>query len=326
MKLPRRTFLKFAAAAVAAPAFSRLAAAQTYPSRSITMIVPFPPGGTVDVVGRILAERMKGTLGQPIIIENVSGANGSIGTGRVARAAPDGYTIDLGWVGTHVFNAALYSLPYDALNDFEPIAPLHTNPAVLFARKTMPAKDLNGLIAWLKANHDKASVAIVASGAVVLAMLFQKETGTHFALAPYRGATPAIQDLVAGHVDLCFETFLQLPLVRGGNIKAYAVTSDTRVAVAPDIPTFAEMGLPTVSLSGWRGLFAPRGTSRDIVSKLNAAAVEALADPAVRSRLAEFGFDVFPRERQTPQALGTMVKADAEKWWPIIKEFGIKAE
>jgi tripartite-type tricarboxylate transporter receptor subunit TctC len=290
------------------------------------MIVPFPPGGTIDVVGRILAERMKGTLGQPIIIENISGAYGSIGTGRVARASPDGYTIDLGWLGTHVFNAALYSLPYDALNDFEPIAPLHTSPGVLFARKTMPAKDLDELIAWLKANPDKASAAIVAGSAQLLATLFQKETGTHFALAPYRGATPAIQDLVAGHVDLCFETFLQLPLVRGGNIKAYATTSDARVAVAPDIPTFAEGGLAALSLSAWRGFFAPRGTPREIISKLNAAAVEASADPAVRSRFVDFGFDVFPRERQTPEALGAMVKADAEKWLPIIKEFGIKAE
>jgi len=327
VRLPRRKFLQFAVAAVAAPTFSRVAAAQTYPSRPITMIVPLAAGGTLDAVGRVFAERMKGTLGQPVIIENVTGANGSIGTGRVARASPDGYTIDFGYLGTHVFNGALYSLPYDVLNDFEPIAPLDTSSAVLLARKTMPAKDLNELIAWLKANPDKASAAITAGGSQLVTMLFQRETGTHFALAPYRGGGPAIQDLVAGHVDLCFETLFQLPLVRSGNIKAYAVTGDTRLAAAPDIPTFAEMGLPAVRYSFWRGLFAPKGTPRDIIGKLNAAAVEALADPAVRSRLADFGSSgIFPRDQQTPEVLGALVKADAEKWWPLIKEFGIKAE
>jgi tripartite-type tricarboxylate transporter receptor subunit TctC len=197
---------------------------------------------------------------------------------------------------------------------------------MFFAKKTMQAKDLNELIAWLKANPDKASVGIVAGGAQVLAMLFQKETGTRFALAPYRGTAPAIQDLVAGQIDLCFETLTQLPLVRSGNIKAYAVTSDVRLVAAPDIPTFAEMGLPAVSYSLWRGLFAPRGTPNDIIAKLNAAVVDALADPAVRSRLVDFGSAIFPRERQTPDALRALVKADAQKWWPIIKEFGIRAE
>jgi len=326
VKLPRRTFLQFAGAAAVGPAFSRLATAQAYPARPITMIVPFPPGGSTDVIGRVLAERMKWSLGQPIIIENASGANGSIGTGRAARARPDGYTIDLGLLGTHVLNGAFYSLPYDVLNDFEPILPLCTTPIVLFARKMMPAKDLHELIAWLKANSEKASAGIVTVGLQLIAARFQQETGTHLAMVPYRGTAPAMQDLVAGQIDLFVETPAQLPLVRAGSIKAYAVTSDTRLAQAPDIPSFAEMGLPALSYSPWFGLFAPRRTPKDVIGKLNAAAVEALADPAVRSRLADLGMDILQRERQTPDALGALVKADAEKWWPLIKEFNIKAE
>ncbi len=325
MKLQRRKFLQFAGAAAIAPAFSRVATAQTYPSRPITMIVPAPPGGILDSVGRVLAERMKGTLGQPVIIENVSGADGSIGVGRLARAKPDGYTIDPGFLGGHVLNGALYSLPYDLLNDFEPITPLAAGAVVLYARRTIQAKDLSELTAWLKANPGNASAAVDAAGPRLLYMLFQKETGTHFALVPYRGGSPAVQDLVAGQIDLFLETSLWLPLVRGGSIKAYAVTSDARLAAAPDIPTFAEMGLPAVSWSAWYGFFAPRGTLKDITAKLNTAAVEALADPAVRSRLADFGLEIFPREQQTPEALGALVKADAKKWWPLIKEFGISA-
>jgi tripartite-type tricarboxylate transporter receptor subunit TctC len=279
------------------------------------------------VVARILAERMRGSLGQPIIIENVSGANGSIGIGRVARARPDGYTIDLGNQAGHVLNGAFYSLPYDVLNDFEPISPIVTIPLVLFARKTIPANDLNELIAWLKANPNKASAG--SSGSFILDLVatrFQKETGTRFTLVPYRGTAPAMQDLAAGQIDLVLDTPIQLQLARGGSIKAYAVTSDTRFATASDIPTFAEMGLPALSFSTWWAFFAPRGTPKDIIGKLNAAGVEALADPAVRSRFADLGLEIFPRERQTPEALGALVKADVEKWWPLIKELGIKAE
>jgi tripartite-type tricarboxylate transporter receptor subunit TctC len=221
-----------------------------------------------------------------------------------------------------VLNGAFYSLPYDVLNDFAPISPLATTSDILFARKTLPAKDLNELIAWLKANPNKASVGIIAVGFRLLAAFFQKETGTQFALVPYRGTAPAIQDLVAGQIDLLIAAPDQLPLMRAGSIKAYAVTSTTRLAVAPDIPTFAEMGLPVLTWSPWYGLFAPR----DITGRLNAAAVEALADPAVQSRLVDLGFEVFPREQQTPEALGALVKADAEKWWPIIKAAGIRAE
>ena len=326
MRLPRREFLQLGGASVVAPALIRGAMAQTYPSRPITMIVPFPPGGNVDVVGRVLAERMRGVLGQPIIIENIAGANGSIGIGRAARAQPDGHTIDLGFLGGHVLNGALYSLPYDVLNDFQPISPLVATPYVIFARKTMPANDLGELIAWLRANSDKASAAIVTVGVHLITALFQRETGTHFALVPYRGTAPAMQDLVAGQIDLSFDLPVQLPLARAGSVKAYAVTSETRLATAPDIPTVGEMGLPALYSSTWFGFFAPKGTPKDIVGKLNAATVEALADPAVRSRFSALGLEIFPRERQTPEALGAMVKADAEKWWPIIKESGIKLE
>jgi tripartite-type tricarboxylate transporter receptor subunit TctC len=290
------------------------------------MIVPVPPGGPIDAVARVLAERMRRSLGHPIIIENVSGAGGSIGTGRAARAKPDGYTIDLGILSTHVLNGTLYSLPYDVLNDFAPISPLVTTPFLLFARKTMPAKDLSELIDWLKANPNKASVGVATTGLHLTTASFQNETATQFTFVPYRGAAPATQDLVASQIDLLFMTPDILPLMRVGSIKAYAVTSDTRLAQAPDLPTFAEMGLPALSSSGWIGLFIPKGTPKEIIGRLNAATVEALADPAVRSRLADLGMEIFPRDRQTPEALAALQKVDAEKWWPLIKELGIKAE
>jgi tripartite-type tricarboxylate transporter receptor subunit TctC len=324
MKLPRRAFLQFAGAAATAPVFSRVATAQVYPSRPITLIVSAAAGGPSDVVGRMVAERMRASLGQPIIIENVGGADGSIGAGRAARARPDGYTIDFGMLGNHVLNGAFYSLPYDVLNDFAPISPLVTISNVLFARKALPAKDLNELIAWLRANPNKASAGVAAVGHRLIFASFQKETGTLFALVPYRGNAPAVQDLSAGQIDLFLGGPNELPLMRAGNIKAYAVTSGARMALAPDIPTFGEMGLPAVSWSAWFGLFAPKSTPKEIIAKLNAAVVVALADPAVRSRLVELGFEVFPREQQTPEALGALVKADAEKWWPIIKAAGIR--
>jgi tripartite-type tricarboxylate transporter receptor subunit TctC len=305
---------------------SRIAWAQTYPTRPVTMIVSVAAGGIADTVGRVVAERMSARLGRPIIIENVSGADGSLGTGRAARARPDGYTIELGYQGNHALNGAFYSLRYDLVNDFAPISPLVTNPQVLFARKAMPAKDLNELIAWLKANPNKASAGFPSVSYRLVATFFQKETGTQLTLVPYRGGAPATQDLLAGQIDLLFAAPDKLPLVRVGNIKAYAVTSDARLASAPEVPTFSEMGLPTISFSDWSGLFAPKGTPRDIIGKLNAAAMEALVDPAVRSRLIELGLEIFPRDQQTPEILGALVKADAEKWRPIIKELGIKAK
>ncbi len=326
-KLPRRQFLQLAASAAALPAVSPMGWAQAYPSRPITMVVAGTAGGAPDAVGRVVAEGMRGSLGQPIIIENVSGADGSIGTGRVARARPDGYTIQLGITSTHMMNGALYSLPYDVVNDFAPISPLAAVEYFLFARKTMPAKDLNELIAWLKANPNKASVGVASSFIRLATAFFQKQTGTQFTLVPYRGIALAFQDLVAGQIDLAFGVTDTLPLVRAGSIKVFGTASDTRWPLAPDIPTFGEMGLP-LSFSGaaWYGLFAPKGTPTEIIDRLNTATVQALADPAVRSRLADLGVEIFPREQQTPKALGALQKAQIEKWWPIVKEFGIKAE
>jgi tripartite-type tricarboxylate transporter receptor subunit TctC len=326
MKLPRRTFLHFAGTVVGASALSPVAWTQSYPTRPITMIVPFAAGGPTDTVGRVIAEAMSKSLGQPIIVENVTGADGTIGVGRVARAKPDGYTLCLGTISTNALNGAIYSLQYDVLKDFAPVAPLVTSPYVIFARKTLPANDLNELIAWLKANRERASGGI-STVTIRLAMVwFQRETGTDFAIVPYRGAALAIQNLVAGHIDLAISTADGLPLMRAGSIKAYAVTSDVRSPLAPEIATVAELGLPALTLSAWFGLFAPKSTARNIIDVLNAAAVEGLADPGVRSRLISLGFDIFPRDQQTPQALGTLMTDSAQKWWPLIKELGIKAE
>jgi tripartite-type tricarboxylate transporter receptor subunit TctC len=322
MKLWRRQFLQLAAL----PAVSGVATAQTYPTRPITMVVPFPAGGTTDVIARVVAERMGKYLGRSVIIENVGGAEGSIGLGRVARAKPDGYTIDLASMGPHVLNGALFSLQYDVLNDFVPIAPVITTPALLFGRKTLAGGDLTELMEWLNANPNKVSAGIGSAALHLVTAVFQRETGTHLTLVPYRGDGPAVQDLVAGHIDLAFSTPDKLPLARTGNLKVYAVTSEARLAAAPDIPTFNEMRLPAVTFGAWIGLFAPKGTSPDVIGKLNAAAVDAMANPAIRSRVAELGFEVFPRERQSMEALDAMVRAGAAKWWPLIKELGIKAE
>ena len=289
-------------------------------------MVAFAAGSGTDFVARVMAERMRASLGQPIIVENVRGADGSVGTGRAARARPDGYTIELGTLPTHVLNGVFYSLRYDVLNDFVPISLLDTSPFVLFARKDLPARDVNELIAWSKANPNKASMGVSSASGRLLAAFFQKETGTQFALVPYRGNAAGMQDLLAGQIDLFYGTPDQLPLMRARRIKAYAATSDTRLELAPEIPTFGEIGLPTLSYSTWHGLFAPKGTSRDVIDRLNRAVVEALADAAVRSRLVDFGAEVVPRARQVPEILGALVKADTEKWWPLIKEFGIKAE
>jgi tripartite-type tricarboxylate transporter receptor subunit TctC len=326
MRLPRRSFLRLAVGAGALPSVSRIARAQTYPARPITMIVPYAAGGPTSVLGRIVAERMAAAVGQPIIVENFGGADGSIGNVRAAHAKPDGYTIELGTTSTHVLNGAFYSPQYDVLKDFAPVAAVAMNANVLFARKTMPAGDLHQMIAWLKDNPDKASAGSFATGIRLVTELFQKETGTRFAIVPYRGSAPALQDLLAGQIDLSFDSVLQLAQVRAGNTKAYAIASESRSALAPDIPTFREMRLPSVSFVNWWALFAPKGAPGDIIARLNRAAMETMADASVRSRLAELGFEVVPREQQTPEALAAMQKADTEKWLPLIKEFGIKAE
>ncbi len=329
MKLPRRQFLRLTAGAAALPLVSRIAGAQAYPSRPITMVVPAAPGGVMDLIGRMLAERMKNSLGQSVIVENVSGGGMTIGVGRVARAAPDGYTLGLGNNGSHVATGATYALQYDLLSDFEPVAMLSTGPFVLVAKKTMPANDLKGFIAWLKANPDKATQGHPATGGLahIAGLFLQRETGTRFQFVPYRGAAPAIQDLVAGQIDLVIsDPVAALPQVRAGTIKAYGVTTKTRLLSASYIPTLGEAGLPGFDITQWHGLWLPKGTPKNITAKLNAAVMDALADPTVRTRLADLGQEIVPRDQQTPEALGAMQKAEIEKWWPIIKSAGIKAE
>jgi tripartite-type tricarboxylate transporter receptor subunit TctC len=293
------------------------------------MIVSFAAGGPTDVVGRIMAERVRALLGQTVVIENVTGAGGSIAVGRVARAAPDGYTLGIGQWTTHVVNGAIYALAYDLLNDFEPISLIARFPQLIVAKNATPANDLKGLIAWLRANPDKVSAGTAGAGSPqhVGGVLFQNMTATRFHFVPYRGGAPAMQDLVAGQIDMMIDTPTNsLPHVRAGKIKAYAVTAKTRSEAAPDIPTVDEAGLPEFYLSIWSALWAPKGTPKDVIGTLNAAVVTALADPAVRQRFADLGQEIFPREQQTPGALYAHHKAEIEKWWPIIKAAGIKAE
>jgi tripartite-type tricarboxylate transporter receptor subunit TctC len=315
--------------AVALAASTAIATAQVYPSRPITIVVPFAAGGPSDTIARIIAEHIRVSLGQPIILENVTGAAGSIGAGRVALAAGDGYTLAVGVWGTHVLNGAIYRLSYDLVKDFEPIALVASNPMVIVAKKAMPANDLAELIAWLKANPDKASAGTTGTGGAshVAAILFQKETGTRFQFVPYRGLAPAMQDLVAGHIDMIIDNpASSLPQARAGNIKVYAVTAKARLAAAPDIPTADEAGLPGFNVSQWTGLWAPKGTPKDIIAKLNEAVVESLADKNVLTRLADLGQFIPPRDQQTPESLRAYQKAEIEKWWPIIKAANIKAE
>jgi tripartite-type tricarboxylate transporter receptor subunit TctC len=303
--------------------------ADNFPSRPITLIVPFAAGGPLDVMGRVLAERMREPLGQPIITEIVTGAGGSIGFGRVARAAPDGYTFGLGMWSTHVVNGAIYSLPYDVLNDFEPISLLVQNADLIVGKSALPANDLKGLIEWLTANPEKASWGTQGVGGPshVGGMLFEKLSGTRVQFVPYRGLAPAMQDLVAGQIDLVLPPpDIALPLVRAGKIKAYAVTAKSRLGAAPDIPTVDEAGLPGFHFSVWTAFWAPKGTPKDVVAKLNAAVRAALADPAVRAKFEELGQEVFPREQQTPEALRSLQKEEIDKWWPILKASGIKAQ
>jgi tripartite-type tricarboxylate transporter receptor subunit TctC len=298
--------------------------AQTYPSRSITLIVPFPPGGSTDVTARIMAEKMRPILGQPIIIENVGGAGGSIAVGRLARAAPDGYTIDIGQWDTHV-GSIIYPLSYDLQKDFAPIGLISNNPQLLVAKKTLPANDLKALVAWMKANPGEAKFVNQNAAAQVTGILLEKATGVKLNYIPYRGAGPAMTDLISGQVDLLVvQGAAALPQVRAGTIKAIANLSPQRSASIPDIPTSDEGGVPSWYMSGWFGFFAPKNTPKEAIAKLNAAMTQVLADPAVRARLSELGLDVAAREQQTPEGLAAFNKAEIEKWWPVIKAAGIK--
>src|SRR5437764_1698883 len=300
--------------------------AQTYPSHSITIVVPFPPGGSTDTAARIMAERMRAPLGQPIVVENVGGAGGSIGVGRVARAAPDGYTFDIGQWDTHV-GSIIYKLDYDLEKDFEPIGLISNNPQLMVARNTLPAGTLAELVTWMKANPGKINFVNQNAAANVSGVLFENLTGQKVQFIPYRGAGPAMTDLISGTVDLLVvQGAVALPQVRAGKIKALANLSPQRSASMPDIPTADETGVPGLYMSGWFGFFAPKGLPKDVLAKLNAATVEALADPALQKRFQELGLDVAAREQQTPEGLAALQKAEMDKWWTIIKAAGIGAQ
>jgi tripartite-type tricarboxylate transporter receptor subunit TctC len=305
---------------------SALAQAQPFPSRPLTLIVPFPPGGSTDSAARIMAERMRETLGQPIVIENVGGAGGSIGVGRLARSVPDGYTFDIGQWDTHV-GSIIYKLDYDLEKDFEPIALVSNNPQLMVAKNDLPAKTLAELVKWMKDNPGKINFVNQNAAANVTGVLFEKLTGQKVQFIPYRGAGPAMTDLVAGTVDLLVvQGAVALPQIRAGKIKALANLSPQRSASMPDIPTSDESGVKGLYMSGWFGFWAPKGTPKDVIAKLNAATAEALADPALQKRFSDLGLDVAPRGQQTPEGLAAFQKAEIEKWWPIIKSAGIGAQ
>jgi len=321
----KSVMVAFAAAMVSAAA----AHAQTYPSRPITLIAPFPPGGPTDTVARVMAESMKTTLGQTFVIENVSGAGGTIGIGRVARAEPDGYTLVVGQWTTHVGSGAIYPLQFDVLKDFEPISLLTSSPLWILGKNDLPAKNLKELIAWLKANPDKATAATVGAGSAAHMCLiyFANETGTTMRYVPYRGGAPSLQDLVAGQVDLsCLEASQTMGQYRGGRVKVFAVMAKERWFGATEVPTVDEAGAPGLHFPFWHALWGPKGMPKNVVAKLNSAVVTAFADPGVQKRFRELGMSIPPREQLTPEALYVYHKAEIEKWWPIIKRAGVKVD
>ena len=315
-------------AAVALALFAGIAAAQAqnFPTRPITLIVPFPPGGSTDTAARILGERMRQPLGQTVVIENAGGAGGSIALGRVARAAPDGYTIDIGQWDTHVGNI-IYPLNYDLQKDFEPIGLMSINPQLMIARKDFPAGDLKGLVAWMRANPGKATLVEQNAAAKLSGIMMQQATRTTLLFIPFRGAGPAMQAMLGGQVDLMvLQAAAALPQARAGAVKIIANLSPKRSAAIPDVPTADESGIPGLYASGWFGLFGPKGVPKQVVARLNAAMVEALADPALKARFSDLGLDVASRELQAPEGLAAFHKAEIDKWWPIIKAAGIKVE
>ena len=327
MKLPRRQFLHLAAGAAVLPAVSKIAKAQTYPSRPITIIVPFSAGGPSDVLVRVLGERMRAVLNQTVIVENVTGAGGSLGVIRAVRAPADGYTVSFGHLGTHVINGAIYPLTFDLINDLEPIGMIGGNPQMVISKNAVPAKNLKELIAWIKANEENVTfgTAGVGSGSHFSGLYFQSLIGTKARYVPYRGTGPAMQDLVAGNIDVMVDQASNaMPQVQGGQIRAYAVTATKRIAAGPDIPTVDEAGLPGYHILLWSGMWVPKGTPKDVIAALNAALREALADPTVLKRFAELGLEAAPAERRAPEALRAHQMAEADKWWPMIKAAGVK--
>lgn len=316
-------------ALIASIAAATSATAQNYPNKPITIIVPFAAGGPSDALARIMGERMKVTLGQAFLVENVTGAAGSIAVGRAVRAAPDGYTVSFGHLGTHVANGAIYSLPYDMVTDLEPVVMLPSNPMVVVSKPALPAKTFKELIAWLKANEGKATAgtAGAGSGSHIAGVYLQTLTGLKLQYVPYRGTGPALTDLVSGQIDIIVDQASNsMQQIRAGKIRAYAITDTKRLKAAPEIPTAEEAGLAGFHMTLWNGLWVPKGTPKDAIARLNAAAVEAMADPAVLKRLNDLGLEVPARDRLTPQALGRWHKAEIDKWWPIIKKAGIKAK
>src|SRR6516162_9620252 len=316
------------AALAAALAGMTTASADDYPTRPITIIVPFAAGGPTDVVARILAEGMHPLLGQPVLVENVAGAAGSIGVGRVARSAPDGYTLSIGHWSTHVINGAIYNLPYDLRTDLAPVSLLVSNPQLIVSNPKVPASDLKSLVEWIKSNPDKVSAGTAGAGSAshIGGIYFQNFSHTKFLFVPYRGTGPAMQDLIAGQIQIMLDQSANsLPQVRNKLIKAFAVTSSTRLAVAPDIPTVDEVGLPGFYISVWNGLWVPKGTGPDVIARLNAAAVKAMVMPALQKRFAELGQDRPAPDQLSPAALRALQKAEIDKWWPILEAAHIKA-
>jgi tripartite-type tricarboxylate transporter receptor subunit TctC len=301
--------------------------AQTYPAKPVTIVIPLAAGGAVDTMVRTMLDSLRASLGQPILVENVGGAGGTTGTARVARAAPDGYTISVGTWGTHVLNSFIYSPPYDLATDFETVALLPSVPHWFIARKNLPPANLQELVAYMKANKVTAGSVGAGGSSAVCSYYFQKATGTTAQLVPYRGGAPALQDIVAGNVDMmCDLAANSLAQVRAGNIKAYAVTSKKRWFAAPDVPTVAEAGVPGIELTNWLGAFAPKGTPKDIVLKLNAAFKAAMADPIIRERIAVQGLEIPPPEQQTPEAFAAYLKTEMNKWGAVVRESGIKVQ
>jgi tripartite-type tricarboxylate transporter receptor subunit TctC len=310
-------------------AFIATARADKFPSHPITIVVPFSAGGPSDAMTRILAERMQRTLGETILIENVTGAGGSLGVGRVVRSAPDGYTIGFGHLGTHVANGAIYKLGYDLVTDLEPVVLLPSNPMIIVSKTAIPAKSLSELLVWLKARPTPptAGTAGAGSGSHIAGLYFENVTGIKLQYVPYRGTAPALNDLVAGQIDLIVDqTSNSISQVRAGTIRAYAVTDDKRVESAPDIPTTDEAGLPGFHMTLWSGLWVAKDTPKPIIAQLNGAAVDALNDPAVRTKLENLGLQMPPPDQLAPQALGTLQKAEIAKWWPMIKAANVKID
>jgi tripartite-type tricarboxylate transporter receptor subunit TctC len=326
--LSRRQFLHLAAGAAALPAVSRGARAQAYPARPITMIVPYQAAGLFDACARILADHMRAVLSQSVVIENVGGANGSIAMGRVARAAPDGYTIGFGSGDQFVVNPAIYPLQYDVVKDFDPIMPVMNGPFLVVGKKALPAGNLKELIAWLKANHRTVAFAHNGSGGVLhlCGLALQRAADASWPFIPYRGAVPALQDVIGGRIDLmCPSPASSLEMARSGLIRPYAVTSTTRLLSAPDI-TVDEAGFADLHISSWGGIFAPKGTPKNVLGKLHASLVDALANPSVQQRFIDLGQEIFPRGQQTPEALAALQKTEIDKWWPIIRAANIRGE